>query len=74
MCMGCMTSADFVLTSGIIGAASVRVGARQLLPRAPRWTRKVTDEEAQDFMASLAPRPPAQVDRRADTTRVLADR
>lgn len=55
MCMGCMSNADFVVTSGILGAASIRIGARQLLPRAPRWARKVTDEEAADFLASLRP-------------------
>lgn len=57
MCMGCMTNADVVLTSGILGAAGVRVGARQLLSRPPRWTRMVTDEEAREFVASLAPPP-----------------
>lgn len=55
MCMGCMSNADFVVTSGILGAASLRVGARQLLPRAPRWARRVTDDEASEFVASLAP-------------------
>jgi hypothetical protein len=55
MCMGCMTNADFVLTSGIVGAASIRVGVRRLLPGAPRWTRKVSDEEAAGFLASLDP-------------------
>lgn len=55
MCMGCMTSADFVVTSGVLGAASLRVGARRLLPTAPRWARKVSDREAAAFVASLAP-------------------
>jgi len=50
-----MSNADFVVTSGILGAASLRVGARQLLPRAPRWTRRVSDDEASEFVASLAP-------------------
>lgn len=67
-----MNNADFLLTSGIVGAASARVGLRRFLPRAPRWTRKVTDEEAQGFMASLAPRAPARPS--DDATRVLADR
>lgn len=58
MCMGCMTNADFVLTSGLLGAASMRVGARRFLPRAPRWARKVTDAEAAAFVASLAPAAP----------------
>lgn len=57
MCMGCMSNADFVVTSGLLGAASLRVGARQLLPRAPRWTRKVSDGEAHEFVASLVPQP-----------------
>lgn len=56
MCMGCMANADFAVTSGILGAASVRVGLRRFLPSAPRWARKVTDREADDFVASLAPR------------------
>jgi len=58
MCTGCMANADFVLTGGILGAASLRVGARQLLPRSPRRTRKVTDEEAASFVASLRAAPP----------------
>jgi hypothetical protein len=58
MCMGCMTNADFVLTSGMLGAASIRVGARRFLPRSPRWARKVTDAEAAAFVASLAPAAP----------------
>lgn len=64
MCTGCIANADFVLTSGILGAASLRVGARQLLPRAPRWSCKVTDEEVASFLASL--RPAADEHRRAD--------
>jgi hypothetical protein len=65
MCMGCMTNADFVLTSGVLGAASMRVGVRRFLPRAPRWARKVSDAEAAAFVASLDPatptvRPPAR--------------
>jgi hypothetical protein len=59
MCMGCMTNADFVVTSGILGAASMRVGARRFLPRAPRWARKVSDAEAAAFVASLDPATPA---------------
>lgn len=55
MCMGCMANADFAVTSGILGAASLRVGARRFLPKAPRWSRKVTDREAEDFLASLTP-------------------
>jgi hypothetical protein len=52
-----MANADFVLTSGVLGAASLRVGARQLLPRGPRWKGKVTDEETASFVASLSPAP-----------------
>lgn len=63
MCTGCIANADFVLTSGILGAASLRIGARQLLPRAP-WSRKVTDEEVASFIASLGPA--ADEHRRAD--------
>ena len=55
MCMGCMANADFAVTSGLLGAASLRVGARRFLSTAPRWTRKVTDREASEFVASLAP-------------------
>jgi hypothetical protein len=64
MCMGCMANADFVLTSGVLGAAGLRVGARQLLPRSPRWPRKVTDEETAAFVASLraAPQGPVPTD------------
>jgi hypothetical protein len=60
MCMGCMSNADFVVTSGLLGAASLRVGARQLLPRAPRWARKVSDGEAHQFVASLVPQPTSE--------------
>lgn len=63
MCMGCMTNADFVLTSGLLGAAGVRVGARQLFHGANRWTRKVTDEEALAFVDSLAPAAPSRAER-----------
>jgi hypothetical protein len=55
MCMGCMSNADFLVTGGVLGAASVRVGLRRLLPVPPAFARKVTDEEATAFIASLAP-------------------
>lgn len=61
MCMSCVSNADFALTSGILGAASLRVGVRRLLPEAPRWTRRVSDEEAATFLASLAPERGARV-------------
>jgi hypothetical protein len=50
-----VTSADAVITGGILGAASLRVGLRQLLPNPPRWARRVSDDEARAFVASLAP-------------------
>lgn len=80
MCMGCMSNADFVLTSGILGAASVRAGARQLLPGTFAWTGKVTDDEARAFMASLVPAASAEppvapvVPDRVVMPRVLAGR
>jgi hypothetical protein len=52
-----MANGDFVLTSGILGAASVRAGLHRYLPWLPRAPRKVTDEEARAFLASLAPTP-----------------
>ena len=33
MCMGCMGNADFLVTSGIVGAASLRVGLDGACPR-----------------------------------------
>ena len=53
--MSCVTSADAALTGGILGVASLRVGVRRLLPNPPRWTRRVSDAEADAFVASLAP-------------------
>ena len=86
MCMGCASNADFLVTSGILGAASLRVAARRVLPTTPRWARKVTDAEAEHFVASLGGAPAAEAtptseiapavpgDRPADPPRVLADR
>lgn len=54
MCMGCMNNADFLISGGMVGAASLRVGVRRFLPVAPRWTRRVSDAEADEFVASLA--------------------
>jgi len=72
MCMGCMANGDFLLTSGILGAASVRVGLRRYLPGLPTWPRKVTDDEASEFVASLAPasatKPEPKVDAARPTT------
>ena len=60
MCMGCMGNADFLLTGGILGAASLRVTARRFLS-APgrRHAHKVTDAEVEAFIGSLAPGDPA---------------
>lgn len=69
MCAGCMNNADMLLTSGIIGAASIRVGARRFLPTR-RWTRPVTDGEAADFVASIGSSAPAP----SRTDGSLADR
>jgi hypothetical protein len=79
MCMGCATNADFLVTSGILGAASLRVAARRVLPTTPRWARKVSDEEAAGFVSSLQPvvdatEPATPADDHLDEPRVLADR
>jgi hypothetical protein len=55
VCVSCVTSADAAITGGILGVASLRVGLRQLLPNPPRWARRVSDDEARAFVASLAP-------------------
>jgi hypothetical protein len=75
MCMGCMANADFVMTSGILGAASMRVGARRYLPGGFRRPSKVTDDEVQAFVDSLTPLPVAVPDRVVDLdgAQVLAD-
>jgi hypothetical protein len=70
-----MANADFVLTSGILGAASMRVGARRFLPGGFQRPGKVTDDEA--FVDSLAPKPVVAVPDQVvdpDGHRVLADR
>ena len=64
VCMGCMANGEFVLTSGILGAASLRVGLRQLLPGGLQSSWKVSDDEATDFAASLVPPTPAPLVRR----------
>jgi hypothetical protein len=79
MCMGCASNADFLVTSGILGAASLRVAARRVLPTTPRWARKVSDEEAAGFVSSLQPtvdatEPTAPADDHRHDPRVLADR
>lgn len=56
MCAGCMTSAEFVLTSGALSAGAVRLGLRSLLPSATRWLR-LSDEEAEHFVSSLTSQP-----------------
>ena len=71
MCVSCVTSADAAITGGILGVASLRVGLRQLLPNPPRWARRVSDDEARAFVASLAPDDePAD---RPDATRPAVD-
>jgi hypothetical protein len=78
MCMGCASNADFLVTSGVLGAASLRVAARRVLPTTPRWARRVSDEEAAGFVSSLQPTAdvaaPATAPADPDDTRVLADR
>lgn len=59
MCMGCASNADFIVTSGILGGASLRVAARRFLPTPPRWARRVSDREADAFVAGLQAAPPA---------------
>lgn len=52
MCMQCMANGDFLLTSGILGAASVRVGLRRFLPEL-RKPATATDEDARRLVAPL---------------------
>lgn len=52
MCAGCMGTADFLLTGGVIGAASLKVAGRRLVP-SRRGRGKVTDDEADAFVARL---------------------
>lgn len=53
MCMGCMAQADFLATGGVLGLAGLRVGARRLLGTRGSGSRKVSDAEADEFVASL---------------------
>jgi hypothetical protein len=55
MCVGCMSSAEFVVASGAVTFGAVRVGLRALLPETPSFLRKVSDDEAAAFLASYAP-------------------
>lgn len=55
MCTGCMTHADFLATSGILGVASLRVGARMAFGPGRRSRDKVSDAEAREFLSSLQP-------------------
>ncbi len=71
MCMGCMGNADFLLTGGIVGAASVRVAARSLLPTFVRAPRKVSAEEVSEFLAGL--QPAARPGERSDPPTTAAD-
>jgi hypothetical protein len=47
-----MGTADFLLTGGVLGAASLRVATRRLLPGRPD-RGKVTDAEADAFLTRL---------------------
>jgi|GEM_PF-6311673 len=63
MCAGCMGTADFLLTGGVLGAASLKVAGRRLLPGGrDRGRGKVTDAEAEAFITRLR-RDPTEVDR-----------
>ncbi|MGV3758639.1 MAG: hypothetical protein ACO1PW_03735 [Actinomycetota bacterium] len=72
MCAGCMGTADFLLTGGVLGAASLRVAGRRLLPGGrARGSGKVTDAEAQAFVTRLR-RADAEVTEVEDGTLVRA--
>ena len=59
MCAGCMGTADFLLTGGVLGVASLKVAGRRLLPgRGDRG--RVTDAEAAAFVARLRAGAPAE--------------
>ncbi len=74
MCASCFTNADFLVTGGILSAASLRVGVRTLLPgAATRWAKRVTDEEAAEFVDSLQPDDTAS-SADSDPRQVLAER
>lgn len=54
MCAGCMGTADFLLTGGVLGAASLKVAGRRLVPGwRDRGRGKVTDAEADAFITRL---------------------
>jgi hypothetical protein len=55
MCMGCATNADFLLTSGILGAASLRVAARRLRPVGPSRQERPEDAPHDDAPHEDAP-------------------
>jgi hypothetical protein len=58
-----MGTADFLLTGGVLGAASLKVAGRRLLPGGrDRGRGKVTDAEAEAFITRLR-RDPTEVDR-----------
>jgi hypothetical protein len=55
-----MAQADFLATGGVLGIAGLRVGARRVFGKTGRGARKVSDAEADQFVASLqAHQPPA---------------
>lgn len=66
MCVGCMSSAEFVVASGAVTLGGIRLGLRALLPETPRFLRRVSDEEAAAFLASYAP--PAEAEASASVS------
>lgn len=74
MCAGCMGTADFLFTSGVLGAASLKVAGRRLLPGNPRRDRKVTDAEADEFVARLKRATPEPVELDGEHRRATTDR
>lgn len=71
MCAGCMGTADFLLTGGMLGAASLKVAGRRLVP-GWRGRGKVTDAEAEAFVARVST-PPSPAARPVDDATPLDD-
>jgi hypothetical protein len=58
MCTGCMGTADFLFTGGVLSAASLKVAGHRLLPGLKdRDRRKVTDAEAEAFVTRVRRQP-----------------
>lgn len=49
-----MNNAEFVVASGAMTVAGLRLGLRSLLPDPPAFLRKVSDDEAAAFLAAYA--------------------